>query len=189
MEMLYFNCRRPTGDSHQTWKTPFLKTWPYSAYKINNTLLAFNEDAKKLSYTLKRNQLPEHVINKVIKTYLDRVANSTIPCKGSTPPDGICTLYSKLSYLVLSNFAQRKVRTLTKRYCRNLNIKLIFSSFKIKNLMNVKDTVPRSLRSNVVYKFNCAECDSAYVGETGRHLSTRVRGHLSRDKTLTFVNT
>ena len=83
---------------------------------------------------------------------------------------------------VLSNFAQRKVRTLTKRYCRNLNIKLVFSSFNIKNLMNVRDNVPRSLLSNVVYKFNCAECNSAYVGETSRHLSTRVRKHLSTDK-------
>ena len=48
--------------------------------------------------------------------------------------------------------------------------------------MNVKDTVPRSLRSNVVYKFNCAEYNSAYVGETSRHLSTRVREHLYTDK-------
>ena len=48
--------------------------------------------------------------------------------------------------------------------------------------MNVKDTVPRSLRSNVVYKFICAECNSAYVSETSQHLPTRVREHLSTDK-------
>ena len=74
------------------------------------------------------------------------------------------------------------MRTLAKRYCRNLNIKLVFSSFKSKNLMNVKDTVPRSLRSTVVYRFNCAECNSANVGETSRHLSTRVREHPCTDK-------
>ena len=48
--------------------------------------------------------------------------------------------------------------------------------------MNVKDSVPRSFRSTVVYKFICAECNSAYVGETSRHLSTRVREHLLTDK-------
>ena len=48
--------------------------------------------------------------------------------------------------------------------------------------MNFKDIVPRSLRSNVVYKFNCAEWNSAFVGKTNRHLSTRVREHLSTDK-------
>ena len=40
-------------------------------------------------------------------------------------------LYFKLPYLSLSNFAQRKVRTLIKRYFSNLNIKLVFSSFEI----------------------------------------------------------
>ena len=68
------------------------------------------------------------------------------------------------------------------RYCRNLNIKLAFSSFKIENLRNVKDTVPRALRSIVVCKFNCVEDNSAYGGKTSGHLSTRVREHLSTDK-------
>ena len=156
-----------------SYKLGLIRTLLDRAYKINNTPLAFNEDAKKLSYTLKRNQFPEHLINKIIKAYLDRVNNSTTPCKDSdTTSDGICTLYFKLPCLVLSNFVQHKVHMLTKHYCRNLSIKLVFSSFKIKNLMNVKDTVPRSVCSNVVYKLNCAERNSAYVGETSRHLST-----------------
>ena len=114
------------------YKLGLIRTLLDRAYKINNTLLAFNEDVKKLSYILKRNQFPEHVINKVIKAYFDRVNDSTTPCKDSdTTSHGICTLYFKLPYLVLSNFAQRKVRTLTKRYCGNLNIKLVFSPFKL----------------------------------------------------------
>ena len=35
------------------------------AYKINNTLLGFNEDIKKLSYIFKKNQFPGGLINKV----------------------------------------------------------------------------------------------------------------------------
>ena len=48
--------------------------------------------------------------------------------------------------------------------------------------MNVKDTVPTSLRSNVVYKFKCAECNFSYVGETSRYQSKQVHEHLSTDK-------
>ena len=48
--------------------------------------------------------------------------------------------------------------------------------------MNVKDTVSRSLCSNVIHKLNCAECNSPYVGETSLHLSTRVCECLSTDK-------
>ena len=45
-----------------------------------------------------------------------------------------------------------------------------------------KDCVSRSLRSNILYIFTCAECNSVYVGETKRHLSTRIREHLFIDK-------
>ena len=48
--------------------------------------------------------------------------------------------------------------------------------------MKVKDSVPRSLHSCVVYKFMCAGCNSVYVGESCRHILTRVREHLFTDK-------
>ena len=67
---------------------------------------------------------------------------------------------------------------LTKKYCNNLNIKLGFSSVKIKNLLGVKDRVNKSRRSCIVYKFTCAGCNSVYIGEISRHLSTRVREQL-----------
>ena len=114
--------------------------------------------------------------------HLNKVNVSNAPPVEFKPPGALCTLYFKLPYLVLSNFAQRKIRTMVKRYCKDLNIKMVFSSFKIKNLMNVKDSLPRSFFSNVIYKFIFAECNSAYDGETSRHLSTRVREHLSTDK-------
>ena len=49
--------------------------------------------------------------------------------------------------------------------------------------LNKFNTVPVELRSNVVYKFTCVSCNSCYVGETSRHLSTRIREHLNRDRT------
>ena len=69
-----------------------------------------------------------------------------------------------------------------KRYCNDLDIKLVFSSFKIGNLFGVKDPVPDGLRSRVVYKFVCAGCNAWYVGETCRHFSTSVREHLVSDR-------
>ena len=59
---------------------------------------------------------------------------------------------------------------------------LVFSTFKIKNLFNVKDSLPDRLRTRVVYKFSCASCNACYIGETSRHFATRVREHLSSDR-------
>ena len=49
-------------------------------------------------------------------------------------------------------------------------------------LSSVKDSIPRDLRSLVVYKFTCARCKACYIGETRRHFMTRVREHLKGDK-------
>ena len=46
------------------------------AYKINNSLLSFNNDVKKLTHIFKRNQFPEYLRNKVVKTCLDNNGNS-----------------------------------------------------------------------------------------------------------------
>ena len=50
------------------------------------------------------------------------------------------------------------------------------TTFKVKNLFNVKDAVPdQGFRTRVVYKFSSASCNACYVGETSRHFS---RPHL-----------
>jgi len=48
------------------------------------------------------------------------------------------------------------MRRLVNRYCNDLDIKLMFTAFKLRNLFSVKDSVPRELRSRVIYKFTCA---------------------------------
>ena len=161
-----------------SYKVGLIRTLVDRAYKINTTLAKFNEDVKSLLKIFKKNQYPESLINRVVKSYLNNAQNSNT----STSTNDTSTIYFKLPFLNISNFTQRKVRMLAKKYCKNLNIKLAFSSFKIKNLITVKDCVPRSLRSCVVYKFMCAGCNSVYIGETSRHLSTRVREHLFTDK-------
>ena len=50
-------------------------------------------------------------------------------------------------------------------------------------MFGVKDSIPPGLRTSVVYKFLCAGRNACYVGETSRHLSTRVRERLVSDKT------
>ena len=74
------------------------------------------------------------------------------------------------------------LRRLVNRYCNDLDIKLLLTTFKLRNLFSVKDSVPRELRSCVVYKFTCACCNACYIGKTSRHFSTCVHEHPSSDK-------
>ena len=90
----------------------------------------------------------------------------------------------KLSFVgPFSSIAQRRIRCLTQRFCKNLDIKwCLLPSYKIKNSFSVKDAIPKTVRSRVVYKFSCAGCNACYVGETNRHLATRGREHLTSNK-------
>ena len=99
-------------------------------------------------------------------------------------PNSGKTHFYKLPYVGrFSKIAQTKLRKLLKRYCKaDLDVKLVFSTFKLRNMFSVKDSVPQSLRSRVVYNFSCAGCNASYIGETTRHICARVREHLLSDK-------
>ncbi len=111
---------------------------------------------------------PDHLIEKLVNRYITGTNSNHCP-RGSlrtTSP----TCYFKLPYIgYFSVVTQKKIRHLIKRYCNDLDIKLVFSSFKIGNLFGMKDPIPGGLRSRVVNKFECAGCNACYVGETTRH--------------------
>ena len=51
---------------------------------------------------------------------------------------------------------------------------------KIRN--NLYNKTPKYLRFYVVYEFACAESNASYVGETHRHIKTKISKHLNTDK-------
>ena len=61
-------------------------------------------------------------------------------------------------------------------------LNLVFSSFKFNNFLNVKNSVPTSLHSVVVYTFHFVGRNFNHVGEISGHLSTPVHKHLNVDE-------
>ena len=47
------------------------------------------------------------------------------------------------------------------------------------NLFLCKGSIPKELRSHIVYKFLCSNCNITYYGETERHLNVRPEKHFS----------
>ena len=68
------------------------------------------------------------------------------------------------------------------QFCEeNFNIKLVFSSFKIKSYFSCEDPIPDDLKSFLVYTFTCASCSSSYIGETCCPFKTRTEEHIKTD--------
>ena len=132
----------------RSYKLGLIRTLVDRAYKINNTWLGFHEDITKLTKILQKNLFPVHLVENTINHYL------TLTRQDCNPPASVSdttrTFYFKLPYIgPFSIIAQKKVRHFAKRYCNNIDIKLVFSSFKIGNLFSVKDPIPRGLRAGV----------------------------------------
>ena len=74
------------------------------------------------------------------------------------------------NYLILVPFPFKRNEKLNHRwkYCKDLDIRLAFTSYNWSNMFSVKD------RSQVVYKFTCVGFHACYIAETARHFETRV---------------
>ena len=91
--------------------------------------------------------------------------------------------YFKLPFIgMYSKVTQNKIEKLCKRFCKNVKVKLVFTSNKLGQTFSYKDSYPSVLNSKVVYKFVCASCNASYVGQTCRHLKTRIDEHFGKDK-------
>ena len=79
--------------------------------------------------------------------------------------------YFKLPYVgPFSTLTQRRLRKLVKQSCFDLDIKLAFSSFKIRNMISVKDPVPFFISIRLSY-INLLVQD-VMLATSGKHSDT-----------------
>ena len=164
------------------YKVGLIKTLIDRTFKINSSWSGFHGDISKIKTTLERNEFPSSLIDKHIKNYVETQHNSDKTLLSETViPE---PRYYMLPFVgVFSLHCQKKLDNVIKRLCKTeVLIKLIFTPFKISTMFSAKDPVPYALKSHVVYKFVCGSCNASYIGETARHLSTRIKEHLETDK-------
>ena len=60
----------------------------------------------------------------------------------------------------------------------NAPCKIVKTLRKLKTVLpSLKPSIEKSLKSGVVYQISCSRCNSRYVGQTARHLLTRIKEH------------
>ena len=61
----------------------------------------------------------------------------------------------------------------------HISLRVVFRpSFRLSNFFPLKDKIPCELRSHVVYLYKCQRCGALYVGQTRRHIHTRISEHM-----------
>ena len=68
------------------------------------------------------------------------------------------TRFYKLPYIgKYSEQVQKKLSKICKQFCKDADLKIVFTSFKINNYFSTKDKTPYFFKSFLVYKFVCAD--------------------------------
>lgn len=134
----------------------------------------FHNSLEKAKSLLCNNQYPPAFYEPIIKRTLEKIVG--VQPVDEEKKDEVEMEDAKLVFIeyrgkVSDNFE----RSLKK--C-NAPCKVVFTLRKVKTcLPSLKSTIDKTLRSGVVYKITCSRCDACYVGQTSRHLLSRIREH------------
>ena len=160
-------------------KIGVVKTLLHPAFVISSNWSIFHLELNKAKEMLEKNLYSSNLIDQQIKQYLHAQCTDK---KHKEPCNSKYVSCYKLRYIGnLSTEIKQKVVKYCKYYCKSTNIKIVFSLFKVGNLFSVKGSVPKYLRSFVVYRFTCPCCNASYIAETTRHLTTKIKEHLETD--------
>ena len=148
-------------------KISLIKCLVDRSFKVCNNWNSFQNDIESIKSNLIKNAHPPFLMDKVIENYL----NYKFSSKGNQLKDTSDVYYFKLPYIAnLSHHIKNKLWKLCNKFCKeNFNIKLVFTSFKLKNYFPYKDPIPDDFKFFLVCKFFCAKCSYSYIGETFRH--------------------
>ena len=142
-------------------------------------MVNFSLELSKSKELLETNLYSYNFIDQQTKQYLHAQCSGK---KHKEPCNSKYVSYYKLPYIGnLSTEIKQKIIKHCKYYCKSTNNKIVFSPFKVGDLFSVTESVPKYLRSFIVYRFTCPGWNASYIVETTRHLTTRIKEHIETD--------
>ena len=105
------------------------------------------------------------------KLFVQRDLNFTVPKR-----ELICVL----PYLGKASLDLRtKLRRTIERNLPFCKLKIIFrSKCRLNTLFHFKDSLEKKIRSGIIYRYRCSNCNVTYYGKTFRHFYTRAAKHM-----------
>ena len=135
-----------------------------------------------------KNLYPSYLIDKEIKKFLEN--KFTTKENTNIVHNNKSVSYYKLPYIgSYSNSTKKKIYELCKTFCKSSNVKLVFSLFKLQNLLSSKDCLPVALKFFVLYKMTGVGFQSCYIGKQNAIYQQGSRNICKLIQNLTFFNT
>jgi hypothetical protein len=175
-----FNTFAPT-----THKLAAVRSLCHRAINICSSYKEILKELDSLTKRFQRNHYPKSILHKLMSTMFNQQYSCnfdrTIAPTVKPPKLIFCTKF----YGRISLFLSKQLKRLCHQFFKIPGKSIIFSynTFKMKSLFKYKEALPDALHASVVYKFQCSSCNATYVGQTARHLHTRISEHLGVSST------
>ena len=158
------------------WKRGLIFCLLNIAKRICSNDILFNQEVDKLRHMFKMNGYPLYYFNRVLERFLNP---PSINNDNNSDEDVPCVLI-KIPYIGDQSYNLSKKLKKLFEDANNCKVRIVFTSFKLRNYFSLKAKTPKCLLSNVIYKFTCqGDPGVSYIGETKRHLITRMKEHLA----------
>ena len=147
----------------------------HRAYQLSTNLLLFHNEVISIRDILHKNGYSFSLLGRCINKYLNKFYSLKVAIFTARK----LTLNACIPLLGKQSIALRaKLNRLMAKYYPNIELRVCFkSASNISRLFHVKDATPRVLKSNVVYRYFCADCNAGYIGKTSRHFHVRICEH------------
>lgn len=123
---------------------------------------------RKIKKTLENNNYPKKFFDPIIKSRINRYYNST---------SKNCTNKQDKKYVSLTYnpYINKQIANILKPF--NIEIADKPQNHSKQFFTKLKPDIPKSETANTVYKINCKDCSSIYIGQSSQYLKNRIRNH------------
>ena len=154
------------------YKRPVVEGLVYRVYRACSHWKYFNASLGKAKDMLEQNQYPPQFYDPIIKATIEKLIVPVVnfPYENEERKSKVMVYVSYRGHL--TDIFVKKLKE------SGAPVQPIITLRKLKTVMpSLKTTTKFESRSRVVYKITCPGCDTCYVGQTRRHLLTRLREH------------
>ena len=165
------------------YKRSVVSGFVHRIYRACSRWQLFHSSLRKAKAILEHNQYPPTFYEPIIQQTLCNIVTPKVTQEQQATVDNSApNSEGEADTPKYSIFIQYRGKG-TEDYARKLHqckapCNIIMTLRKLKTVLpSLKPQVEKELRSGVIYEIKCAVCNAAYVGQTGRHLITRLKEH------------
>ena len=158
------------------YKRGLIETLLHRSFRLHSNYENFHLEIETMKSILKQNSFPHYLVNHFIKKFLNKLfvqgdLNFTVPKR-----ELICIL----PYLGKTSLDLRtRLRRTIERNLPFCKLKIIFrSKCRLNTLFHFKDSLEKKIRSAIIYRYRCSNCNVTCYGKAFHHIYTRVAEHM-----------